>query len=239
MVTALSSTTSPLPRTLVQEETSPPTSELTWMQNTIKTLRDHDSPLLLKIAVIASSLIFIVGTGFLLGNAVLFTLAITVPVVIWTGIEWDNLVTKEKEKAALQKAELVKERTLAFQAMQEAVGGSTAFHRLPILEIGNRTGATGYLDFLKIQDLPHPVMRGTDHAGRPFISVRLRSNRNQDRGQQFVVTFFQRYSDSGGRWTWGTTFPEMDLFGNVLRDTDRAAIREIVVTRNNPQFTLV
>lgn len=123
--------------------------------------------------------------------------------------------------------------------MQDAVGGSAAFNRLPVLDIGTRTGDTGYLDFLRVNDLPHPVMRGMDKLGRPFIALKLRSNLPKDRGREFVVTFFQRYTDDAGRWTWGTTHTETDLFGNVIRDKDRAAIRQIVVTRNNPQFTLI
>jgi hypothetical protein len=217
-------------------------SEPNCMQSVVKLFREDRNPLICKIAVVAAPLIAFVGIGLLTGLVVPLTIAATILTAglgIWAGIEWNNLVTYEKEQTALGKAGLAKERASAFQAMQEAVGGSAAFNRLPILDIGARTGDTGYLDFLRPSDLSQSIMRGSDKLGRPFIALKLRSNRPEDYGREFVVTFFQRYTDDAGRWTWGTTHQRTDLFGSVIRDQDRAAIRQIVVSCNHPQFTLI
>ncbi len=244
MVSSASASTryahSPLFEIGKQEATK--SSEPNCMQRLVKLFRSDQTSLICKIALVAAPLIAFVGVGLLTGLLIPFTIAagvLSAGLGIWAGLELNNLGTREKEEATLRQAELAKGREEAFQAMKEAVGGSAAFDRLPVLDIGTRTGDTGYLDFLRPSDLSQSIMRGADRLGRPFIALKLRSNRPVDQGREFVVTFFQRYTDDDGRWTWGTTHQGTDLFGNIIRDQDRAAIRQIVVTRNNPQFALV
>jgi hypothetical protein len=54
-----------------------------------------------------------------------------------------------------------------------ALGGSAAFEALPILDLGQRSGHSGYLDFLTAEDLSAPVMKGIDCSGRPFVALRM------------------------------------------------------------------
>jgi hypothetical protein len=203
------------------------------MQQIVLWLKSNETPLISKIAAVA---FLAIGAGYLAGQtaiAFLAFLCIAFPVLTWAILEWDRLTLRVEE--AKQRAF---EQTAAFQQMQNAVGGPDAFHRLPILDIGNRMGSTGYLDFITPQNMTSPVMRGKDVAGRPFICLKMRSSRPEDSGQEFVVTFFRRY-DSDGLWTWGSTHNRGGMFGNVIRNEDRKAIQQIVVTKNHPHFTLV
>ena len=51
-----------------------------------------------------------------------------------------------------------------------------------ILNIHNRVGITGYIDFININEINSPEMQGVDVCGRPFITVNF-------------TAFFKRYSD--------------------------------------------
>jgi hypothetical protein len=204
------------------------------MQRIFLWLKSDEIPLTSKIAAIAFPPILAIGAWYLAGQVamVLALLFVAVPILIWTAIE-GNLLASRVEDARQREIE----QKTAFQQMQNAVGGIDAFHRLPLLNIGNRRGATDYLDFITPQEMTSPVMRGEDAAKRPFICLKIRSSRPEDNGREFVVTFFQRYTE-GSLWTWGSTHHRA-VFGNVIRNEDREAIRQIVVDQTHPHFTLI
>ena len=72
--------------------------------------------------------------------------------------------------------------------------------KLPVLDIGNDIGLTEYIDFIKPEEMSHPIMIGTDCCKRPFISIKVR----HDNGEYAVGTFFQRYTDEPEIWAYGT-----------------------------------
>ena len=43
---------------------------------------------------------------------------------------------------------------------------------LPILDIGDRVGSTGYIDIIKNNEIIYPVMKGKDYINRPFIVIK-------------------------------------------------------------------
>ncbi len=72
----------------------------------------------------------------------------------------------------------------------------------PKLEVGNRRGGTGYIDFLKWDEVEHSVIWGMDCLNRLFVVIKgIVDN------QEVMQVFFQRYTDipnnwnSGGNWT--------------------------------------
>ena len=42
---------------------------------------------------------------------------------------------------------------------------------IPILDIQSREGATGYIDFIDINEVTSPLMRGVDVYNRPFFTI--------------------------------------------------------------------
>ena len=44
---------------------------------------------------------------------------------------------------------------------------------IPIQDIGRREGSTGYIDFLKWEEVTEPVMKGMDLFGRRFVVIKL------------------------------------------------------------------
>ena len=66
-------------------------------------------------------------------------------------------------------------------------------HDVPILDIGTRTGHTDYIDFIKLDEVRYPVMKGTDLYNRPFVVVKFMVIRNGKHELQ-METFFQRYT---------------------------------------------
>jgi hypothetical protein len=72
------------------------------------------------------------------------------------------------------------------------------FGRVPVLDLGEGIGHTGYLDFVTPAMMTAPVMVGVDSAGRPFIALRYWA-----RGLERVEVLFQRYAGDGQTWTSG------------------------------------
>lgn len=70
------------------------------------------------------------------------------------------------------------------------------YHRnLPILDIGDSIGPTGYIDFIPLKEITHPVMKGQDFFKRKFIVLKAIVD-----NKLCVQTFFQRYSDNTELW---------------------------------------
>jgi len=66
----------------------------------------------------------------------------------------------------------------------------------PILDIGNRQGTTGYIDFIKPSELMnHSIMKGIDNMNRRFLVCKSETVVNR-RNVQMFTTFFQRYSNN-------------------------------------------
>lgn len=73
--------------------------------------------------------------------------------------------------------------------------------RFPSLNIGSQNGATGYLDFIKPEDLTtNNIMSGYDFAYRPFVVFKAEIELNNGNKIQTFSTFFQRYSDNLLTW---------------------------------------
>ena len=60
---------------------------------------------------------------------------------------------------------------------------------LPQLDLGQKVGDTGYIDFLKEDDVPEKLMGGTDVYGRPFITFKGCVDNTR-----VMETIFQRYT---------------------------------------------
>lgn len=102
---------------------------------------------------------------------------------------------------------------------------------IPVLDIGERVGGTGYIDFLNHDDMSSPIMRGEDMYGRPFVAFRLRVKRDLKSGTatyNIVETLFQRYR-SGGVWVSGGRALTVLAHG-VVTDDNLRALEKLVKT---------
>lgn len=70
------------------------------------------------------------------------------------------------------------------------------------LDIGDKIGSTGYLDFIKQSDLPNKVniATGTDYYGRKFFVFKARFYFENNEYFDTFSTFFQRYDDNNLLW---------------------------------------
>jgi hypothetical protein len=69
---------------------------------------------------------------------------------------------------------------------------------MEVLDIGQRTGSTDYIDFVRSHEMRYEVMIGRDIFKRSFVCVRHPTG---------VLTFFQRYSDIPYYFTTGGQYP--------------------------------
>jgi hypothetical protein len=70
-----------------------------------------------------------------------------------------------------------------------------------ILDIGNKTGRTGYIDFIEPEDIgSNDVMKGIDINGRKFIVFKAEYIFSNGKKTETFSTIFQRYSDSENTW---------------------------------------
>ena len=84
----------------------------------------------------------------------------------------------------------------------------------PALDIGNKNGMTGYLDFFRLNEMTASVMKGYDASHRPFFTVRAKVIKSDGSEVQVFETFFQRYSNNDILWHGcghgGTNFMSTD-----------------------------
>ena len=71
---------------------------------------------------------------------------------------------------------------------------------LPQLNIGNRQGNTGYIDFIEIEELTSPRMGGRDSCGRHFLVAKGKTMLADGSSIPFFQTFFQRYTGEYILW---------------------------------------
>ena len=108
----------------------------------------------------------------------------------------------------------------------EALGGEAAFEALPVLDLNNctaRGGGTGYIDFVRADDMSASIMRGEDKHGRPFVTFRLSVGE-----VTYVETLFRRYT-TGPSWASGThRKPLLTLDGFLPNQAALAAVADLV-----------
>jgi hypothetical protein len=71
----------------------------------------------------------------------------------------------------------------------------------PLLDIGKRNGNTGYLDFIKPDELKtNNVVKGIDFCSRPFITFKATIEFQNGEKLKTFTTFFKRYTDNQLIW---------------------------------------
>jgi hypothetical protein len=74
-------------------------------------------------------------------------------------------------------------------------------YECPILNIENRKGHTGYIDFIQEKELgENSVMKGMDCIQRPFIIIKAELILSNGDTIPTISTFFQRYNDCKSLW---------------------------------------
>ncbi len=70
----------------------------------------------------------------------------------------------------------------------------------PNLVIGDRTGITGYIDFIDTSEFLEPFNKGIDKYERKFVSFRANIEYEDGTTKETFTTLFQRYSQSEDLW---------------------------------------
>lgn len=107
------------------------------------------------------------------------------------------------------------------------------FEKIPTLDIGDRRGWTDYIDFIRAEEMPCPIMKGIDTFRRPFLAIKVTAkyigSDTELIGKKFdlVGTIFQRYSDQSFSWAYGTCYDSnMLLWDSRLRDYEYKEIED-------------
>lgn len=84
------------------------------------------------------------------------------------------------------------------------------------LELGNRCGPTGYIDFIEEREITHSIMKSRDYFNRRVIIMKFILYNTV-----FIQTFFQRYSNNLELWIGaiirGSSPSLMDTVGGITR----------------------
>lgn len=115
-------------------------------------------------------------------------------------------------------------------------GGEGAFEKLPIIDIGEREGNTGYIDFITPEDMSAPIMRGEDKHQREFFVIKV----VDENGKQYCQAFFNHFK--GMHWTNGSKplMDFMDVNGYLIDDgviKDKNAYAQLRSLIQNGQLT--
>ena len=71
--------------------------------------------------------------------------------------------------------------------------------KIPTLNIGYMNGVTDYLDFIELDQMTAPVMKGYDYKNRAFVAVKMIGVTEKGNVDLFQ-TFFQRFQDNKTMW---------------------------------------
>jgi hypothetical protein len=120
---------------------------------------------------------------------------------------------------------------------------------IPVLDIGDREGSTGYIDFITPEDMKADLMQGIDQNGRTFLAVKMQYKqiqpipintedeeftRNRVEKTNVVVTIFERYLDRPAVLASGTAYyPNYFSFDSRIRSD---AHLELIAQRINQLF---
>ena len=66
----------------------------------------------------------------------------------------------------------------------------------PLLNIYDKKGLTGYIDFIHINEITNSIMTGIDCYNRPFFTLTVDLYYSDDTIISTFTTFFKRYTDS-------------------------------------------
>jgi hypothetical protein len=80
----------------------------------------------------------------------------------------------------------------------------------PILDIGERSGITGYIDFIDTNEFSEAFNKGVDSFGRKFISFRTKIEYTNGETKETFMTLFQRYM--GDEYLWMGAGKNLHLF---------------------------
>jgi hypothetical protein len=94
--------------------------------------------------------------------------------------------------------------------------GYDQLEKFPVLDLGDKVGMTDYIDFVRLEDVTAPVMRGVDVYRRPFLTLRVI---NRKTGKLSVHTIFQRYTDCVSPWCCGTRYER--IVETCLRESEK------------------
>jgi len=83
------------------------------------------------------------------------------------------------------------------------------------LDIGNRKGNKGYIDFIKPEELTDSVMSGVDCYQRKFVVIKATFIFNDGSKRESFQTYFERYRNSHYVWAIGSHYGE-SLFCNSV-----------------------
>lgn len=123
-------------------------------------------------------------------------------------IKLDSSITVEEQMKLFQEIDKPNKSLHAYIAR---IIGPVAFNKLPVLNLGKNIGNTEYLDFVTVEMVSDPIMKGEDAAQRPFIVLRYRNNLDN---KVRAITVFHRYTNEE-IWCNGTCYPK-DCFNDRL-----------------------
>jgi hypothetical protein len=185
-----------------------------------------------KIGAVVLGLLGLIGGIALMGAFIAAPMLLSIPYIA-KGVkqrqEYKELINSlELDRKRMKEIQIqYKERRAAetYQAVKDALGGDEAYERIPILDAVNHPLYT-LLGF-RPEQLNYSVMRGFGSDGEPFVCLKVREN------MEHRVLVFYRDPRDLTFWHFSRTV-EDPLGPNHLEQ-----IRQIVVTRNHPRFTLV
>ncbi len=153
-------------------------------------------------------------------------------------------IDKKLIKLSHKRNEKEYELVLADDKIKDLFGGRKNFERLPILDIGNRGGGIGEIDFIKGEEMSAPIMRGVDCQGREFFSIRACLNLFKKRPDFDVrcQTFYRRFIDVA-LWTDAgcRIFPSsysLILDRNIHDKKSYDLLKKFIEERGNNQYSI-
>ena len=101
----------------------------------------------------------------------------------------------------------------------EKIFEATGTKNVQILDLEDKEGRTGYIDFITTSDMENSyVRRGVDKNSRKFLAIKLTMDSEIKKRSSFVVTIFSRYVDSNTVAVGSSHYSDCIFGDNVIRN---------------------
>ena len=86
---------------------------------------------------------------------------------------------------------------------------------IPLLNLKGKWSDSGFIDFIKTEEMSNPIMKGEDIFGRPFVAVKVKTKNLKTLEEMEVVgTFFQRFDNDFHTWAYASFYDPTLIYFN-------------------------
>jgi len=102
----------------------------------------------------------------------------------------------------------------------------------PILDIKDRNGYSGYIDFIGSSEFNTSAIQGVDYASRPFVCLKMKCYLANGCELSAYQTFFQRYTNNIELWMGTSNSKALMCTVGGMNSIQQALVRDLIINKS-------